>query len=193
MRFIGIGAFLLSVLLVLPEQGQGQNKGAKGKAAVVPATAQDYRSVPKQLTGIIASSDAKSLTFRLDYSRTVPNRRKGKIYGVQVIREYKEFNFDVDSAVVVKKKFLAAEYDNKGFYVVNEAQAKELRSKGFLKAKVEDIKSGNVATLTFAPPRKQDKVGGAGNVPVPIVKSIVLLQEGTPVEAARPPEKKKKK
>jgi hypothetical protein len=190
-KFIGFGALLLGVLLLVPEQGEGQNKDMR-KATVVQATAQDYKNLAKELTGIIASADAKSLTFRLDYSRTIPNVKKGRVFGAKVLREYKEFTFDVDSAVVVKKKFVAPEYDNKGNYVINEAAAKELKAKGFIASKIDDIRSGNVATLTFVPAKKQEKVEGAGNVPVPVVKSIVLVQEGTPVEQTRPPEKKKK-
>lgn len=193
-RMLGIGGLLLSALLVLPEFAQGQKKDPARNPTVVQASAQDYKNIAssKEVTGIVASADSKSLTFRQESSRVEPNLKNGKAYGVKVVKEHKEYTFDVDSAVVVKKKFVAPEYDDKGNFVVNQAQSKELKAKGFIASKIEDIRSGNVATIVLAKPKPQDKDAGAGNVPPPVVKSINLIQEGTPVASSKAPEKKKK-
>ena len=193
-RMLGLGTLLLGVALLLPERAPGQNKDKDKNGTVVPAGPQDYKNFPtgKEVTGIIASADSKSLTFRLDYSHVEPNIRKGRPYGAKVVKEYKEFTFDVDSAVVIKKKFVAADYDDKGNFTVNQAQSKELKAKGFIATKIEEIRPGNVATLVLAKAKAQEKVEGVGNVAKPVVKSINLIQEGTPIAGSKAPEKKKK-
>ena len=195
-KMLTFATCMIGMLLMLPEHAQGQRKD---KANVIPATADDYKNLARtrEITGIIASADAKSLTFRIDLPHLQPNA--GRPYGkgqpgggIRVVHDYKEYELDVSGAVVVKKMFVNADYDDKGNFKVNEAAAKELRTKGFIAAKIEDVKSGNIAKLVLSAPKQEDQAAGVGNVAKPVVKMIYLQKEGTPVEPSKAPEKKKK-
>ena len=67
------------------------------------------------------------------------------------------------------------------------------RSPGFIASKIQDVKTGNIARLVFASPKKGDKIEGVGNVAPQVVKTILLQKQGTPVEPAKTAEKKRKK
>jgi hypothetical protein len=192
-KMLAFGTLMIAALLFVPDQVQGQKRDAN-KGNVLPAGPQDYKTLErlKEVSGIIASADAKSIRFRIGNSKVVaaPGKKRG---GVQVVQDYKEFELDLAEGVVIKKTFVAPEYDDKGNFKTNEAHAKELRTKGFIATKVEEIRSGNVAKLVLNPPKRGAKDEGVGNVPRPTVKAITLTQEGIPVEPAKGPEKKKKK
>ncbi|MCI0682874.1 MAG: hypothetical protein L0Y71_12295 [Gemmataceae bacterium] len=196
-RTLGFGALMITAVLVVTDQAQGQKRDNKG--TVIPATPQDYKVLERvqTVTAIIAAADAQSVRFRIETPRLVPSKNKGggrnknrKQYPPQVVLDSKEFELDLADGVVVKRTYVAPEYDDKGFFKVNEADAKELRSKGYIASKVEDIRSGNIAKLVLVAP-KRGKDQGVGNAARSTVKAIYLLKEGVPV--ATPNEKKKKK
>lgn len=191
-KMLAFGTLMIGALLLVPDHVQGQKRDPN-KGNVSQATPQDYKTLErlKEVTGIIASADARSVRFRIDSPKVVPGAGK-KGYGPKLVHDYKEFDLDLAEGVVIKKTFVAPEYDDKGNFKTNEAHAKELRSKGYIATKVEDIRSGNVAKLVLSPPKRGNKDEGVGNVPRPTVKSITLVQEGTPVAPAKGPEKKKK-
>lgn len=191
-KMVGFGAAMIGLLLMLPDDVRGQKRDDKKSGNVVQAGPEDYKALAKtsQISAIIVSADAKSLTFRVDTPRLQPT--PGKRSYPKIVHMYKEFEVDVSDKLVVKKMFVNADYDDKGNFKVNEAAAKELRIKGYITSKIEDVKSGNLARLTLSPPKKGDEVAGVGNVSKPLVKSIVLEKEGTPVEPAKAMEKKKK-
>lgn len=195
-HMLAFGILIMGMLLVLPESAQSQNKDRNKGSNVMPATPDDYKSLArnKESTGIIAAADVKSLTFRIDVPHLAP--AGGKPYGkksgggVKVVHDYKEFELGVADNVVVKKMFVNAEYDDKGNFKVDAAAQKELRSKGYIAAAINDIRPGNIAKIVFS--TKQTKEEGVGNAPRPVVKTIYLVQEGIPIEASKGPEKKKK-
>lgn len=190
-KMLGFGTFMIGLLLVMPVEVHGQKKAGN----VEKASADDYKSLArnKEIAGIIVTADAKALTFRIETTRVQPGAGKGRPGYAKVVRFYKEFEVDVSDAVVVKKMFVDADYDDKGNFKVDAAAAKELRSKGFIASKIENVKSGNIVRLVLAAPKKGDEVAGVGNVATPVVKTIYLQKQGTPVEPAKTMEKKKKK
>ena len=192
-KMLGFGTLMIVALLFVPDHLQGQKRDPN-KGNVLPASPEDYKTLErsKEVTGIIASADARSIRFRIDNPRLVPGGGGGKKrYAPQVVHDYKEFDLDLAEAVVIKKIFVAPEYDDKGNFKTNEAHAKELRTKGFIATKVEEIRSGNIAKLVLNPPKRGGKDEGVGNVARPTVKSITLVKEGVPVEAAKADKKKK--
>ena len=195
---LAVGTLMIGLLLMLPENAQSQNKEKNKNANVVPATPQDYKNLArtKEVIGIVVSADVKALTFRIDMPHMQPNA--GQLYGKRrrgggkVVHDYKEYDLGVADNVVVKKMHLNADYDDKGNFKINEAAQKELRSKGFIAATIGDIKSGNIAKLVLTMPKTDAKEEGVGNITKPVVKTIYLVQEGTPIESSKAPEKKKK-
>ena len=193
-KMLAFGTLMIGALLLLPDDVEGQKRD-QNKGNVLPASPQDYKSLERvrEVTGIIASADARSIRFRIENPRLVPGGGGGKKrYAPQVVRDYKEFDLDLAEGVVIKRTFVAPEYDDKGNFKVNDKDAKELRSKGYIVTKPEEIRSGNIAKLVLSPPNRGGKDEGVGNVPRPTVKSITLLKEGVPVEAAKAEKKKKK-
>jgi hypothetical protein len=196
-KMLGFTTLVVSVLIFVPAL-QGQRKD--GKNNVIKATPQDYKVLErvKEITGIIAFTDpnSKELALRVDFPQVQLAKGRGnnryKRPQFTVVHNYKEFELDVENAVVVRKMFIAIEYDDKGNIKGNEEQTKELRSKGYITAKYDDIRSGNVAKLVLKPPQRDKNVAGAGNVARPTVRTIVLLQEGKPLAMSKGAEKKKK-
>ena len=84
-------------------------------------------------------------------SHLQPTARPGRVRpgypAAKVVHEYKEYEIDVSDKVVVKKLYVNADYDDKGNFKVDETASKELRSKGYILSKIEDIKSGNIAKI----------------------------------------------
>lgn len=194
-KMLAFGTVMVGALLFVPVRVEGQKRD-KNKGAVIQATPQDYKALERvrELSAVIASADSRSVRIRIETPRLAPAAGTNKKqYKPQVIRDAKEFELDLAEGVVVKRTFVAPEYDDKGNFKVNEADARELRAKGYIAAKAEDIRSGNIAKLVLIPPKRGGKDEGIGNVPRVTVKSITLLKEGIPVEPARGPEKKKKK
>jgi len=193
---LSFGALTMAVLLISPESAESQNKDRNKNSNVTPAMPDDYKTLArnKESTGIIASADAKSLTFRIDLPHVEP--AGGKVYklrpsrSVRLVHEYKEFDLGVAESVVVKKMFVNADYDDKGNFKINEAAQKELRSKGYIASTINDIKPGNLAKIVLSTSKQDSK--DEGILSRPVVKTIYLVGEGTPIESSKGPEKKKK-
>src|SRR5687767_9126456 len=130
-KMLAFGTLMIGALLLVPDHAEGQKRDAKGN--VLPASPEDYKTLERtrEVTGIIASADARSIRFRIDNPRLVPGGGGGnkKRYAPQVVHDYKEFDLDLAEGVVIKRTFVAPEYDDKGNFKVNEKDAKELRSK----------------------------------------------------------------
>jgi hypothetical protein len=197
-RILGFGILLLGLLVVLPAQVQSQAK-KNGNNNVAKATAQDYKNLEryKEFDNVtIVSASATAVTVRVADRLKV--QATGK-YGtsIKTTPTFKEYEFDVADGVVVRKKFVMPDYDDKGNFKANEEQTKELRRNGFIVSKIEDIQSGNYATLYFAPAKKtsdKDKKDDIDSASRRSVNKIVLIGEGKGAVAgsnSAPPKKKK--
>ncbi|MCS7046077.1 MAG: hypothetical protein NZO58_06950 [Gemmataceae bacterium] len=197
-RQLFVGGLLLAALAAAGGVGQSQERDPRKGANVVAATPKDYETLRRlgQINGIIVAANAKTLTFRIDTPRIQPKvAPKGKRPNPQalLVHDYVEYEVNVSDKVVVHKRFVTADFDDKGNLTKNEAQEKELKKNGFIVISVNDIKPGNIGTLTFAPGKAEGKQEGVGNLAKPVVTKIILTQEGkAPEPAAKGLEKKKK-
>lgn len=194
-----LGGGVIVLLLALPDGADGQKKDNKNTAS--PATPQDYQALRNysEITGkiVFADESSKTLAFRVEVpkieagaNRNQPRRPgRGRPYvnkNVKVVVVGKDFELDVDDKAAVRKLFVATEYDDKGFLKENADEKRQLRAKGYLPAKYEDIKSGMVAKLYLAAPRDAD--GKAK----PTVRRIDLLAAGAgTLQPEAAPRKKK--
>src|SRR5262249_35615872 len=144
----------IGLLLLLPAEVQSQAKKGVKNGNVTQATPDDYKTLErvKEITATVVSADSTSVTIRVDAPQLkVAGSRRPVL---QKVTAYKEYNFGRTDGVVVRKKFVMPEYDDKGNFKPNEEQAKELRHNGFIACKIADIQSGNIAMLYFAPAKK---------------------------------------
>jgi hypothetical protein len=194
-RLLGCGITLVGLMLFLPAEVQSQAKKGVKNGNVTQATAEDYKNLErlKEIVATMVSADSKSVTVRVEAPQLkIAGSRRPVL---QTVRAYKEYNFDLTDTVVVRKRFVAPDYDDKGNFKLNEEQAKELRKNGFIASKIEDIQSGNIATLYFAPTKKSSgKKDDDIDANRRSVNKIVLIGEGIgPVAGSNstPPKKKK--
>ena len=190
-KLLGFGILLVGLVLALPEQVQSQAKTGN----VTKATAQDYKNLERlkewdKVT--IVSANTKTVTVRVPGPPQVQATGKYKT-GVKATATFKEYEFDLVDEVVVRKTYVTPDYDDKGNFKTNEELSKELRKNGFIASKIEDIQSGNIAKLFFAPVKKTSDKKDDGDAPRRSVTKIVLEADGKgPVAGATPPPKKKK-
>ena len=193
MLFFGGG--VIAMLLLLPDGAQGQKK----KSTASPATEQDYQALRgySELTAkiVFADESSKTLAFRVEVPQVKAGAnknqpRRGRPYAnknIQVVMIGKDFELEVHDKATVRKLFVATEFDDKGFLKENAEEKRQLRAKGYLPAKYEDIKSGMVVKLYLLAPRSTD--GKAR----PAIRRIDLVAAGAGSlqPDAAPPKKKK--
>lgn len=207
-KMLSFSGVVMLAIFVLAEGAQGQKKE---KATADPATPQEYAQLRnlREISGriVFADESARTLAFRVDIPQIQANpgnkgpqparpgkAKKGKGYpakpNVKIVTISKDFELEVEDKAPVRKMFVAVEYDDKGFVRNNEEQAALLRTKGYIPAKYEDIKSGMVAKFYLNPPRAGGDDQQAGR---PTIKMIMLLQAGTgSLQQTAPPKKKDK-
>ena len=193
-RLLGCGITLIGLLLLLPAEVQSQAKKGVKNGNVTQATPDDYKTLErvKEITATVVSADSTSVTIRVDAPQLkVAGSRRPVL---QKVTAYKEYNFDLTDGVVVRKKFVMPEYDDKGNFKPNEEQAKELRHNGFIACKIADIQSGNIAMLYFAPAKKTSDKKDEIDASRRSVNKIVLIGEGRgPLAGSNSTPAKKKK
>lgn len=129
----------------------------------------------------------------------------------KIVRASKDFGVDVVNKLEVRKLTLEAEYDDKGNY--KEYTKKELAAlrgsdpgKPGYKAKIDDLRPGQLVTLYLGPPKKtkpasEDKPGDSTStkdenptsaVSRPTVTMVVIMQDSTSLFAPDSQPKKKK-
>ena len=125
----------------------------------------------------------------------------------RVVHHFKDFEFELQEGVVLRKMFLPMEFDDIGnAKTYTEAEKKELRGDDKTKpgyiAKVDELSNGAEAKLYLVAPKKKDADAkdkdkdddGVGNVERSTVKMVVLTKESTaPVISGADPKKKDKK
>jgi len=123
----------------------------------------------------------------------------------RIVHQYKDYEFELQEGAVLRKVFLATEYDDTGNIkeytekVKAELRGTDKTKPGYL-ARLDEIIPGAEAKLTLIAPKatKKDPKAkdddGIGNVDRPIVKMVVLTKESTstPVVGGAPKKKDKK-
>lgn len=176
------GAFLLGAFTLAPE-AEAQKKDKKNTP--VGATPEEYAQIrnARELVGKIAFADesTRMISLRIDVPQMQANqpnknakRGKGNPFrpNYKVVNVGKNFDLPVDDKATVRRLFVAIEYDDKGFLKNNAQEQGVLKSKGYIPAKYEDIKTGMTARLHLSPP----KAGAKGDEARPLVKTILLVQ-----------------
>jgi hypothetical protein len=180
------GGGMMALLLLLPGGADGQKK--ENKSAATPATPQDYNALRgySEISGKIIFADESTIAFRVEVPQVQPGGNKNQPRpkrgrpnvrpNVKLVMVGKDFELEVENKATVRKLFVAAEYDDKGFLKEDAEEKRQLRAKGYLPATHDDIKSGMVAKLYLTAPRN---AGTDGKAAKPTVRRIDLLAAGT--------------